>query len=111
MMTGVDAVTALVLTGKVALVAPAATVITLEGRLAALLLLKSKTWAPLAGAGPLNVTVQVEDCMPPTTVIGLSVREERITLGVPAGKDCSKIRTAGFGSLSETATNFEVEMT
>ncbi len=41
MMTGVDAATALVFTGKVALVAPAGTV-TLEGTLAAPLLLESR---------------------------------------------------------------------
>ncbi|HYS23444.1 MAG TPA: hypothetical protein VER56_05875, partial [Candidatus Eisenbacteria bacterium] len=62
MVTAVDAVTVLVLTGKVTLVAPAATV-TLAGTLpAAVLLLESVTSAPPDGAGPLNVTVPVEDC-------------------------------------------------
>jgi|SRR6266853_1947607 hypothetical protein len=85
MVTAVDAVTALVLTVKVALVAPAATV-TLEGTLAAaVLLLESATWAPPAGAAPVNVTVPVEDCVPPITLVGLSVSEESVTAGGGAG--------------------------
>ena len=107
-MTGVDAATALVLTGKVALLAPAGTV-TLGGTLAAPLLLASRTCAPPAGASPLSVTVPVEDCAPPITLVGFRVSEERERLG--GGEDCSKLRTAGFGSLDETATNFEVETT
>jgi hypothetical protein len=75
MVTVVDAVTALVFTGKVALVAPAGTA-TLEGTLAAPLLLESATCAPPAGAGPLNVTAPVEDCAPPITLVGFSVSEE-----------------------------------
>jgi len=52
MVTEVDAATALVVTVKVTLVAPAGTV-TLEGTLAnAVLLLESRTWASPAGAGP-----------------------------------------------------------
>ena len=77
-MTGVDAATALVVTVKVALVAPAGTVTPLDGTLAAaMLLLESVTWAPPAGAGPLRVTVPVEDCKPPTTLVGFSVSDER----------------------------------
>jgi len=64
-----------VLTLKVALLAPAGT-ITLEGTLAAPLLLESMTCAPPAGAGPLNVTAPVEDCAPPITLVGFSVSEE-----------------------------------
>ena len=75
-MTEVDAVTALVVTVKIALVAPAGTV-TLLGVAAAILLLESVTWAPPAGAGPLKVTVPVEDCRPPTTLVGFSVSDER----------------------------------
>jgi hypothetical protein len=66
-----------VFTGNVALVTPAGTV-TLEGTLAAPLLLESRTSAPLAGAGPLIVTVPVEDCTPPITLVGLSVSEARV---------------------------------
>src|SRR5712672_1865343 len=85
MVTAVDAVTALVLTVKVALVAPAASV-TLEGTLAAaVLLLESATCAPPAGAAPLNVTVPVEDCVPPITLVGLSVSDESVTAGGGAG--------------------------
>src|SRR6266513_1526568 len=85
MVTAVDAVTALVLTVKVALVAPAATV-TLEGTVAAaVLLLESATVAPPAGAAPLNVTVPVEDCVPPITLVGLSVSDESVAGGGGAG--------------------------
>src|SRR5438309_12118008 len=103
MVTAVDAVTVLVLTVNVALVAPAATV-TLEGTLtAAVLLLESATCAPPAGAAPVNVTVPVEDCVPPITLVGLSVNEERERAGEV--EDSSKIKTAGVGSFRETATD------
>ena len=73
--------TADVFTVKVALVAPAGTV-TLEGTVAApVLLLESRTCAPPAGAGPLSVTVPVEDCTPPTTLVGFKVSEERLGRG------------------------------
>src|SRR2546430_3034433 len=75
MVTGVDAATALVLIVKVALLLPAGT-ITLEGTLAAPLLLESITCAPPAGAGPLNVTVPMDDCAPPITLVGFNVSEE-----------------------------------
>jgi len=71
----VDAATALVLTTNVAVVAPAGTA-TLEGTLAAPLLLASTTCAPPAGAGPLSVTVPVEE-FPPVTLVGFSETEER----------------------------------
>jgi hypothetical protein len=69
-----------VLTVKVALVAPAGT-ITLDGTLAAPLLLESKTCAPPAGAGALSVTVPVEDCVPPTTLVGFKVSEATVGSG------------------------------
>jgi hypothetical protein len=84
MLTVVDTATALVLTVKDALVAPAATV-TLEGTLATVvLLLESVTCAPPVGAGPLSVTVPVEE-FPPVTLVGLSVNEESVGAGGGAG--------------------------
>jgi len=72
----VEAVTLLVLTVNVALLAPAKTV-TLAGTLAAPLSLVSSTCAPPVIAGPLSVTVPV-DCAPPVTLVGFSVTEERL---------------------------------
>jgi hypothetical protein len=104
MVEVVDVATAPVLTVKVALAAPAAT-ITLEGTLAvAVLLLESVTCAPPAGAGPLSVTVPVEE-FPPVTLVGFRVIEESERF--KGDEDCSKIKTAGLGSLCEIATNFE----
>jgi hypothetical protein len=77
MVTEVDAATALVLIVKMALVLPAWTV-ALDGALAAPLLLESITCAPPAGAGPLSVTVPVDDCAPPLTVEGFNVSEETV---------------------------------
>jgi len=88
MVTGVDAATALVLIVKFALLLPAGTV-TLEETLAAPLLLESITCAPPAGAGPLKVTVPVEDCRPPTTLVGFNVSEE--TAGGDVGVTGSNI--------------------
>ena len=69
-----------VFTVKFALLLPAGTV-TLEGTLAAPLLLESITCAPPAGAGPLNVTVPVDDCVPPVTLVGFNVSEETVGRG------------------------------
>ena len=82
MVTGVDAATALVLMVKVAVLLPAATV-TLAGTLAAALLLESVTAAPPVGAGPLSVTVPVDDCVPPVTLVGFNVSED--TVGMDGG--------------------------
>jgi hypothetical protein len=110
MATVVDEATELVLTANVALVAPAATV-TLEGTLAAVvLLLESITCAPPDGAGPLNVTVAVEE-FPPVTLAGFSESEER-EAGVGAGaeaEDNSKSQIAGLGSFSGRTINFDAE--
>jgi hypothetical protein len=89
MVTVVGAATVVVFTGNVALVAPAGTA-TLEGTLAAPLLLESATCAPPAGAGPLSVTVPVEDCTPPITLVGFSVSEERVGAGRGAGVTVSE---------------------
>ena len=88
-MTCVEVVAAPVLTVKVALLAPAATV-TLAGTLAAALSLESITCAPPVGAGPLNVAVPVEDCAPPVTVVGFSVTEESVG-DAWAGKTVSEV--------------------
>ena len=84
----VDAATALVLTVKVALVAPAGTA-KLEGTLAAPLLLESATCAPPAGAAPLNVTVPVEE-FPPVTLVGFSDTDDRVGGGGDAGVTVSE---------------------
>src|SRR5258708_27535831 len=108
MVTAVDAETALVATVNAALVAPAA-IVTLAGTLAAVvLLLESATCAPPAGAGPLNVTVPVDE-PPPTTLVGFSVSVESETEAVLLGASLNT-RMAGFGSFSEMPTNFEGEI-
>jgi hypothetical protein len=109
MTTLVDEATALVLTANVALVAPAATV-TLEGTLAAVvLLLESATCAPPDGAGPLNVTVTVDE-FPPVTLAGFS-ESDAIEVGAGAEPDAnSKFQIAGLGSFSGSTTNLEAEI-
>jgi hypothetical protein len=90
MVIVVDEATALVLTVNVALVSPAATV-TLAGTLApVVLLLESVTCTPADGAGPPSVTVPVEDCPPPTTLIGLRLSDERVGGGGDAGVTMSE---------------------
>lgn len=78
-----------VLTLKVALLAPAG-MNTLEGTLAAPLLLNRNTCTPPAGAGRVRVTVPVEDSRPPTTLDGDSVSEERVGGGGGAGVTVSE---------------------
>lgn len=80
-MTVVGAVTTLVLTVKVAVVVPAATVTLAGTRATAVLLLERVTCTPPEGAAPLSATVPVEDCTPPVTLVGLSVREASVTEG------------------------------
>jgi hypothetical protein len=82
----------LVLTVKLALVWPAATV-TLAGTVATLgLLLESVTTTPPEGAAPESVTVPV-DVLPPLTLVGLSVSEERLTAlaGVTVNVACFEL--------------------
>jgi hypothetical protein len=70
----VDVVTELVVTVKVAVVAPEA-MLTLAGTVAtAVLLLERVITAPDDGAAALSVTVPW-DGLPPTTLVGLSVNE------------------------------------
>lgn len=114
MLTVADAETALVLMAKVAVVAPTATVTLAGTRATLVLLLESATCAPPAGAGAVRVTVPVDDCAPPTTVVGLRVSEESVAAGGGGGvtlpADCSKTQTEGSGSCSGTATNLEEEI-
>src|SRR5215468_11704663 len=72
MVTAVTAVTVLVLTGNVFVVAPAATV-TETGTVAAALLLVSVTTAPPTGAALPSVTVPVLLPTPPVTAVGFTV--------------------------------------
>ena len=92
----VAVVTLLVLTVKLALVAFAATV-TLPGTCPAALSLVSDTAMPVPpeGAGPLRVTVPVEE-LPATTLVGLRVIDDNVgaavTVSVTAivsGKFCA----------------------
>ena len=80
-LTGVTAVTAEVIIGKVAeVVAPAATV-TEAGTAATLALeLDKVTTAPPGGAGALKATVFAEVTLPPTIAAG-----ERLTAETPSG--------------------------
>src|ERR1700674_5595647 len=68
MVTDVKVPVGIVLTGKMAVVAPAATV-TLAATAAVALSLDKATTAPPAGAGPFKVTVPVEED-PPDTLAG-----------------------------------------
>jgi hypothetical protein len=81
-VTGVELVTVVVFAINVALVAPEA-IVTLAGTVAAAAPLERLTTAPLLGAGPLRVTVPVEE-EPAVTLLGLSAIEERVG-DVPAG--------------------------
>ena len=74
MFANVEVVTGLVVTVKVAVVDPAATVTLAETCAADVLSLASVTTAPPAGASPFSVTVPVE-LFPPRTPAGLSVTE------------------------------------
>ena len=75
MVRVVFAATELVVTVKVAVVALAATV-TLAGTRAAVLLLDRVTTAPPAAAGPLSVTVPIDEA-PAGTEEGFRLREVR----------------------------------
>ena len=83
MLTVVGVDTGLVVTVKVALVAPAATV-TLVGTVAAAESSESDTAAPPAGAAALKVTTPVEEA-PPTTLAGLTDKAERVGPGGGGG--------------------------
>ena len=80
-MAVAEAVTVFVVTVKVAVVLPAATV-TEAGTVAEALLLESETEMPPVGAALLKVTVPVEDT-PPTTLVGLTETDERAAVAEP----------------------------
>jgi hypothetical protein len=77
MVTGVEELTALVVTWKVAVVAPAATV-AVPGTVATVLLLDSVTVAA-AAAAPFSVTVPVVE-VPPVTGVGFKATDARAGL-------------------------------
>ena len=89
--------TALVVTVKVAVVAPAATV-TLAGTVVAEELSDNDTTAPPGGAGALKVTVPVTE-LPPTTLVWLSDSAERVG---PTGGGVTVI-DANWNTLSRVA--------
>ena len=74
MVAVVEAATTMVVTVKVALVAPSG-MVTLPGTDAAAAVLESETAAPPAGAGPFKVAVPVEGD-PPITLVGLKANAE-----------------------------------
>ena len=79
MVEEVDVVTELVVTVKVALLAPEA-ILTLAGTVAAAkLLLVRVTTTPDGGAAALSVTVPW-DGLPPITLVGFSVREDSVAV-------------------------------
>src|ERR687887_701956 len=90
-VTAVAVATAFVVTLKVALVAPAATV-TLAGTAAAGLLLVSVTCWPPAGAGPFSVTVPVAEA-PPVRLVGLSASAEIIGVAAAVGTRVARHRS------------------
>jgi hypothetical protein len=81
-VTTVELDTKLVLTAKVPLVAPAATVMLAGTWAAALLLLERPITAPPDGAAPDRVTVPVE-LFPPTTEFGFKVTDASEEAGAP----------------------------
>ena len=90
-VTGVEALTVVVVIVKVALVAPAG-IVTLAGTLATVpLLLESEASAPPLGAAEVNVKVPAE-AFPPTTLEGLDATDDNVDVaGAARGV---KLRTA-----------------
>src|SRR6059036_406021 len=83
MIADVEAATEVVVTVKVALMAPAGTMI-LTGTVAAVELHESETVPPPLSAGALKVTVPVAE-VPPTTLVGLNDTVERTGPGGGGG--------------------------
>jgi hypothetical protein len=80
-VTPVFAVTAEVLTSKVALEAPAATLTLAGTETTDVLALPSVTTAPPLGAPPVNVIVP-RDVVPPTTEVGLTLTADKLAVVV-----------------------------
>jgi len=80
MVAVANEVTVVVVTAKVTLVPPGATV-TVDGTVADALSLDSETEMPPLGAALLKVTVPVED-VPPVTLVGLRDTDDSATEGV-----------------------------
>jgi len=57
-------------------------------------LLESATCAPPAGAGPLKVTVPVEDCKPPITLVGFNVSEATVGGGGVTVSEAERVKPA-----------------
>ena len=83
-VTDAGAATAMVVTVKLALVAPAATVPLAGTPASAVLLLDSATTAPPVGAALVNVTLPC-DVLPPVTLVGFSARVFRLAAGGGGG--------------------------
>ena len=96
MVTAVDVATALVVTLKLALVAPAGTV-TLAGTAAAGLLLESVTCAPPAGAAKLSVTVPLAEA-PPVRLAGLTVSAVITGVTADVGRSVARHRRTSTGT-------------
>ena len=89
--SAVEAVTDVVVTVKVALVAPAATV-TLAGTVAAAVLaLLRPTTAPPAGAPAVNVTVPCDE-LPPTTEVGVTLTDDKLAGGGGGGAPACAVK-------------------
>lgn len=88
--------TVVVVIAKVAVVAPVGTV-TLIGTPAALLSLAKSTVMPGTVAGYVRVTVPVEP-FPPTTLVGLTLTEDRLGRGVMVRVACTVVL---LGSVAE----------
>jgi hypothetical protein len=93
-----------VLIGKVALVEPAG-MVTVGGTVTEVSCAPSDTTAPPAGAGPLSVTVPVEE-FPPTTVLGFNVSVEGVGPSEPVGFSTSVVDCVWPPPVTEIVTFF-----
>src|SRR5207249_6455509 len=80
-----------VVTVKVALVAPAATVTLVGTVAAAVLALLRPTTAPPAGAPAVNVTVPCDE-LPPTTEVGVTLTDDKLAGGGGGGAPACAVK-------------------